>query len=81
MSRRTLAIGAVLTVVGISWALKPGAPRAAAPTSGQRIIAFGDSLVEGRGATPGKDFVSLLAKRLGSGELMDVSISRRSPAS
>jgi acyl-CoA thioesterase-1 len=65
VSRRTLAMGAVLAVVGISWALTPGAPRAAAPTNGQRIIAFGDSLVEGRGATPGKDFVSLLARRLG----------------
>jgi lysophospholipase L1-like esterase len=64
VSGRTLAMGAVLAVVGLSFALKPGIPRAAAPTSGQRIIAFGDSLVEGRGATPGKDFVSVLASRL-----------------
>ena len=64
VSSRTVAIGAVLAVVGLSYALKPGAPRAAAPTSGKRIIAFGDSLVEGRGATPGKDFVSVLARRL-----------------
>ena len=64
VSGRTLAMGAVLAVVGLSFALKPGIPRAAAPTSGQRIIAFGDSLVEGRGATPGKDFVSVLARRL-----------------
>ena len=61
---RTLAIGAVLAALALSFALRPGAPRAAAPTSGKRIIAFGDSLVEGRGATPGKDFVSVLARRL-----------------
>ncbi|MCA1651476.1 MAG: GDSL-type esterase/lipase family protein [Acidobacteria bacterium] len=28
-------------------------------------MAFGDSLVEGRGATPGRDFVSVLSKRIG----------------
>lgn len=61
---RTLAIGAVLAALALSFALRPGAPRATAPTSGKRIIAFGDSLVEGRGATPGKDFVSVLARRL-----------------
>jgi lysophospholipase L1-like esterase len=63
---RTLAIGAVVAVVAIAWLRTPGPPRAAAPTSGERIIAFGDSLVEGRGATPGKDFVAQLARRLGT---------------
>ena len=29
------------------------------------MIAFGDSLVEGRGATDGRDFVSMLSRRLG----------------
>ena len=66
VTRRTLAIGAVVAAVAIAWLRTPGLPRAAAPTTGQRIIAFGDSLVEGRGATPGKDFVSLLARRLGT---------------
>jgi len=45
-------------------ALRPDAP-AARPTAGEHIIAFGDSLVAGRGATPGQDFVSVLAQRLG----------------
>jgi acyl-CoA thioesterase-1 len=44
---------------------RPGTPPAARPTSGDRVIAFGDSLVEGRGATRGRDFVSLLSARLG----------------
>ncbi|MBI2409695.1 arylesterase [Candidatus Kaiserbacteria bacterium] len=35
------------------------------PSAGADIIAFGDSLVSGSGATPGKDFVSLLSARVG----------------
>lgn len=35
------------------------------PTAGQNIIAFGDSLVAGFGASPGNDFVSILSNRLG----------------
>ncbi len=35
-----------------------------APRSGENIIAFGDSLIKGVGASPGKDFISLLAKKI-----------------
>jgi len=35
------------------------------PSGGTDIIAFGDSLVEGIGATDGKDFVSLLSQKIG----------------
>ena len=65
-SRRSfgLTLCAVLAV-GFWWT-SPGTPRAAKPTSGRTIVAFGDSLVEGRGATPGRDFVSVLARRLGT---------------
>ncbi len=35
------------------------------PSSGTDIIAFGDSLVFGTGATKGNDFVSLLSQRIG----------------
>jgi lysophospholipase L1-like esterase len=52
------------TLVGV-WALRSDQPRAARPTSGQGIVAFGDSLVAGRGASPGQDFVSVLSRRLG----------------
>lgn len=34
------------------------------PSSGETIIAFGDSLIEGVGSTKGNDFVSLLSQRL-----------------
>jgi acyl-CoA thioesterase-1 len=35
------------------------------PIAGHNIIAFGDSLVAGYGASPGNDFVSILSHRLG----------------
>lgn len=35
------------------------------PVSGRNIIAFGDSLIAGVGATPGNDLVSVLARRTG----------------
>src|SRR6056297_1363725 len=34
------------------------------PSAGTRIIAFGDSLVEGVGANPGNDFVSILSRNI-----------------
>lgn len=36
------------------------------PSNGTDIVAFGDSLVEGYGATSGNDFVSLLARKIES---------------
>lgn len=35
------------------------------PSSGTDVIAFGDSLVAGVGASPGRDFVSLLSQKIG----------------
>ena len=35
------------------------------PSSGADIVAFGDSLVVGVGASPGRDFVSLLSQQIG----------------
>ncbi len=65
LPRRSVVIGVVLAVSAIFWLFRSGGPRAARPTAGQTIVAFGDSLVEGRGATPGHDFVSVLSRRLG----------------
>jgi lysophospholipase L1-like esterase len=61
--RRAVVGLAVVAVVGW-WLLHDRSPRAARPTAGSTIVAFGDSLVECRGATPGQDFVSLLSRRL-----------------
>ena len=65
LSRRSIVLtvcAALLTAA--YWWTASAVPRAAKPTSGRTIVAFGDSLVEGRGATSGRDFVSLLARRL-----------------
>jgi lysophospholipase L1-like esterase len=47
------------------WWLYPRVDPRTTPTAGRTIVAFGDSLVDGIGATPGRDFVSLLAARTG----------------
>jgi len=59
---------AALTVVilAVFWYIRADVPEAEKPTAGTNIIAFGDSLVEGHGATPGNDFVSLLSRRIGA---------------
>jgi acyl-CoA thioesterase-1 len=64
LDRRALLVllGAGILLV---WVLRPGSPTAARPTSGQGIVAFGDSLIAGRGASPGEDAVSVLSTRLG----------------
>src|SRR5512145_192612 len=58
--RSFLSLIGIATIAG-AWFLHAGTPRAAKPTNGTSIVAFGDSLVEGRGATPGNDFVSVLS--------------------
>jgi acyl-CoA thioesterase-1 len=63
VSRRAI-VGLVIASLVAFWFLHDTNPRAAKPTAGSTIVAFGDSLVEGRGATPGHDFVTLLAGRL-----------------
>jgi lysophospholipase L1-like esterase len=60
-----LVFGAAFLLLSSSWACWPGNPRPARPTAGTTVIAFGDSLVAGRGASSGNDFVSILSDRLG----------------
>jgi len=55
----------VVSFVVVLWAFRSNVPHGARPTSGKHIIAFGDSLVAGKGASAGHDFVSLLSNRLG----------------
>jgi len=64
--RRRWALVAVLGgFAGLAaWTWWPGAPGPARPTSGDQIIAFGDSLVQGVGASPGHDLVTVLSRRL-----------------
>jgi lysophospholipase L1-like esterase len=60
------AAGAALVVLGLAlWISWPGESGPARPTAGDQVIAFGDSLVRGVGASPGGDLVSELSRRLG----------------
>jgi acyl-CoA thioesterase I len=67
MKRRTLMlVGLVGVTLLLIWLLRPERqftnypPRATGPW-----VAFGDSLTEGYGATPGNDYPTLLGRRLG----------------
>jgi acyl-CoA thioesterase I len=63
-SLRALVVGVGLALLWSPWACGPG-NRAARPTAGTSVVAFGDSLVAGRGARSGRDFVSVLSQHLG----------------
>lgn len=65
LTRRHFILAVGLTVLAGFWYVRSDRPRASRPTAGKSVIAFGDSLVEGIGATPGHDFVSVLSERLG----------------
>ena len=59
------AIGLLLLALGAWYFIDTQPPVIDFPRAGQNIIAFGDSLVVGHGASPGNDFVSILSDRLG----------------
>lgn len=66
MRPRHLLVAVVIVLAGlVGWLVVATGPAPARPTSGERIIAFGDSLVQGVGASPGRDIVSVLSRRLG----------------
>jgi acyl-CoA thioesterase-1 len=66
MRRRIWLLAAAVTaLISLAvWLYWPGASGPARPTAGDQIIAFGDSLVQGVGASPGQDLVSVLSRRL-----------------
>lgn len=49
------------------------------PSAGTDIIAFGDSLVVGAGATSGNDFISLLSKKIGQ-DIINLGVSGNTTA-
>lgn len=55
----------VFAVLGVLYFNRTEKPITNYPSSGIDVIAFGDSLVAGSGATNGNDFVSLLSKQVG----------------
>jgi lysophospholipase L1-like esterase len=58
-----VALG-VVAALGALWLALAGGPGPARPTAGDQIIFFGDSLVRGVGASPGRDVASILSRRL-----------------
>ena len=64
-ARRLLIVVLVVAAAMAGWWFYPRADPRTTPTAGRTIVAFGDSLVAGTGATAGRDFVSLLAARMG----------------
>lgn len=68
MGRKTLgAAGGVAILIAAGYFFWPSRPALITnyPSAGTDLVAFGDSLVFGSGATEGNDFVSLLSRRLG----------------
>ena len=59
------AIVVVFAGIGVYWYFLDAGTIRNYPSQGTDIIAFGDSLVAGVGATPGHDFVSLLSQQIG----------------
>ena len=51
-----------IVILGVAYLYRPGPPHGDVES---RIVAVGDSWVEGVGATEGNDFVSVLSRRLG----------------
>jgi acyl-CoA thioesterase I len=86
MSNRNFAIAAAVLVAVIAWALWPS-PYARVKNldaRGSAIIAFGDSLTAGYGASAGEDYPSRVSERLGvpiinagvSGDTTDSALAR-----
>jgi lysophospholipase L1-like esterase len=84
MRRSVFLSLAVLGAAIALWLFLKTPSEPALPLSGTNIIAFGDSLIEGVGATPGHDVVSLLTRDLGqpvinagkSGDTTDTALRR-----
>lgn len=62
-----IIVGMVIVIVGYTlWIqFRPAPPVTNFPSSGTEIVAFGDSLIAGVGASPGNDLVSRLVDQIG----------------
>ena len=74
------SFGAILIAGAMWFFISDGDARIDIPQRGEAIIAFGDSLIEGVGASAGNDFVSILSSRLqtpiiGAGVSGDTTVS------
>ncbi|MEY4602096.1 MAG: hypothetical protein RL292_37, partial [Candidatus Parcubacteria bacterium] len=65
INQKTILIFGIVLVGAAFFFFKPEAKVANYPSSGDAIVAFGDSLIEGVGASEGNDMVSQLSKKIG----------------
>jgi lysophospholipase L1-like esterase len=83
-TRWSVAAATALLAILAIWLARGGESGPARPTAGDQVIAFGDSLVQGVGASPGHDLASILSRRLGvpivnagrSGDTTDAALAR-----
>lgn len=63
---RILTFGVILAAAGLAvWFFWPEAPVKNYPSSGETLIALGDSLTFGEGVQPSENYVSVLSSKLG----------------
>ena len=68
MERKNLIILILIVLmatIGLFFIFKKSPTITNFPSSGENIVAFGDSLVQGMGSTDGNDFVSILSRKIG----------------
>lgn len=65
MNQKIILFFGIIVVVVAFFVFKPATKITNYPSSGDSIVAFGDSLIEGVGASEGNDLVSQLSKKTG----------------
>ncbi|OHA00838.1 MAG: hypothetical protein A3C11_03105 [Candidatus Sungbacteria bacterium RIFCSPHIGHO2_02_FULL_49_12] len=67
VQKQHIIFGILIGIIIVStwWYFHQGYNYIDKPRGGENIIAFGDSLTEGTGASAGNDYVSVLARRIG----------------
>lgn len=65
MNQKIILICGIILVVASFFFFKPSVKITNYPSSGDSVIAFGDSLIEGVGSTGDGDLVSVLSKKIG----------------
>lgn len=65
MSKMHVLLISIAVVAGAFFLFRDNTPVTNYPSSGDAVVAFGDSLIEGVGSTDGGDLVSQLSKKIG----------------
>ena len=80
IDKRALIGGGTVLFVVLAWLLWPAGKVTNLDSRGSAVIAYGDSLTAGVGATPGEDYPSRLAQRTGV-EILNAGVSGDTTAS